>query len=85
MDKKKYLTIPELAEILGVSRIAVYKAVKNGKIKAEKIGRNYIISDKDVVHLLRSELSKKDEQRINKAISKAINEYGNLFKQLSRE
>lgn len=33
---KKYLTIPEFADLLGISRIAVYKKVKAGKIPAEK-------------------------------------------------
>ena len=43
MQKEKYLTIPQVAKLLGISRIAVYKKVKNGQIKAEKIGRNYAI------------------------------------------
>ena len=38
MQKEKYLTIPQAAKLLGISRIAVYKKVKNGQIKAEKSG-----------------------------------------------
>jgi excisionase family DNA binding protein len=43
MIKPVYLTIPQVAKILGISRIAVYKRVKKGQIKATKIGRNYAV------------------------------------------
>ena len=45
MDHAKYITIPELAKLLGVSRIAIYKRVKKGQIPATKIGRTYVITD----------------------------------------
>lgn len=41
--KKEYLSTAELANLLGVSRIAVFKKIKLGKIKAFKIGRNFVI------------------------------------------
>ncbi len=41
--KKEYLSTSELAKLLGVSRIAVFKKIKSGKIKAFKIGRNYVV------------------------------------------
>ena len=44
MKSTDYLTIPQLAKLLGISRIAVYKKVKKGQIEAIKIGRNYVIS-----------------------------------------
>jgi excisionase family DNA binding protein len=43
MKRKKYFSIPELAKILGISRIAVYKRVKKGDIEAIRIGRNYAV------------------------------------------
>jgi len=33
----------EVATILGISRIAVFKNIKRGKIRGHKIGRNYVI------------------------------------------
>jgi excisionase family DNA binding protein len=45
---KDYISIPALAKILGVSRIAVYKKVKKGQIKGVKIGRNYVVSKIDI-------------------------------------
>ncbi len=45
---KEYFSIPELAEILSVSRIAVFKQVKKGKIKAKRVGRHYVIARSDI-------------------------------------
>jgi excisionase family DNA binding protein len=39
-----YISIPQLAKRLGISRIAVYKKVKKGIIPAVKIGRNFVVS-----------------------------------------
>lgn len=47
MDKKEYYSIPELAKLMGISRVAVFKKVKNGTIKAGKMGKAYMISHKD--------------------------------------
>ncbi len=45
---EKYMSIPELAQEMGVSRITVFNKVKRGEIKAQKIGRNYVIHRKDL-------------------------------------
>lgn len=42
------LSIPQAAERLGVSRQAVFKLVKNGKLPATQVGRAWIIEEKDV-------------------------------------
>lgn len=84
MKNTKYITIQELANILGVSRIAVYKRVKKGQIKAMKIGRNFAIPKKYVAHILGKVLSNKDKRNIDKAIKKTIKEYGEVLKLLGR-
>lgn len=43
MEKKEFYSIPELAKLMNISRIAVYKKVKKGQIKAKKAGRDYVI------------------------------------------
>ncbi len=43
-----YYSIPQMAEKLQVSRIAIYKKVKNGSIKAVRIGRSYAILSDEV-------------------------------------
>ena len=48
INEKDFYTTAELAELLGVSRIAVFKRIKSGSIKATKVGRNFVIFKKDV-------------------------------------
>ena len=45
---KDYLSIPQLAKELGVSRVSIFHKVKKGMIKARKIGRNYVIARSDL-------------------------------------
>ena len=85
MAKKEYLTIPELANILGISRIAVYKKVKKGEIKAIRIGKNYAIPKKYIDDLLGKELQEKDKKEIDEAIKKTVQEYGEVLKLLGLE
>ena len=47
----KYLTIPQLAKMMGVSRTTVYRKVKSGEIKATKVGHDYIVDDKEIYNL----------------------------------
>lgn len=85
MKKNKYITIPQLAKILGISRIAVYKKVKKGQIEAVKIGRSYAIPQKYITNILGKELNEKDKKEIDEAIKKTVNEYGELLKLLGKE
>jgi len=82
---KKYLTIPELAGLLGISRIAVYKKVKAGLIPAEKIGRNYVISDKTANRIFGKELTKSKKKQIDLAVKAIVGQYGELLRKLGRE
>jgi excisionase family DNA binding protein len=85
MVKNKYLTIPQLAELLGISRIAVYKKVKKGQIRATKIGRTYMISDEHITSVLNQKLSAVKKRRIEAAVKKTVREYGQLLKLLGRQ
>ncbi len=40
---REYYSVPEAAAMLGLSRIAVFKRVKSGRIAALRIGRNWAI------------------------------------------
>ena len=83
--KGEYISIPELAKILGVSRIAVYKRVKSGQIKAVRIGRIYAIPRKYVLDTIGKELSEERKAEIDKAVHKTVKEYGEVLKLLGRE
>jgi len=75
MGNKEFLTTSELAKLLGISRVAVFKKIKKGEIKAERIGRNFAIRKKDLGLILGKSLSKKDKLEIEKAVKKLVREY----------
>jgi excisionase family DNA binding protein len=85
MVNEKYITIPQLADLLGLSRIEVYRRVRKGQIKAEKIGRMYVIKDKEVAHILGKKLTAKDKSQIEKAVKQAVKEYGEVLRKLGAE
>ena len=85
MIKAQYITIPQLAKMLGISNAAVYKKVKSGQIKATRIGKNYVISDSDITTILGKKLSEADEKRIDTAVRKVIKEYGELLRILGKD
>jgi len=85
MVKQKYITIPQLAKLLGLSRIEVYRKVKKGQIPAVKIGRVYAISDRDITYILGKELGNKEKKRIDAGVAQTIREYGELLKRLGKE
>jgi excisionase family DNA binding protein len=50
MVNKEYYSVAELAKILGISRIAVFKKIQSGTLLAHKIGRNFVIHHETVEH-----------------------------------
>jgi len=85
MKDIEYITIPQLALLLGMSRVAVFNKVKSGEIKAIKIGRNYAIHMKDVSYILGKELTEKSREEIEKAVAEATAEYGEVLRLLAKE
>lgn len=82
MEKETYISIAELAKILGISRIAVYKKVKKGEIKAMRIGRAYAISRKYMADIMGRPLNEKQKYEIEKAVKKTVKEYGEVLRKL---
>jgi excisionase family DNA binding protein len=83
---KKQYSAPEVANLLGISRVAVFKKIKAGEIKAQKIGRNYVINKKDLQKYLNlEELSEENKKQIDTAVKRATNEYREAFKMLGNE
>ncbi len=83
--KNGFLSIAELAKILGMSRIAVYKKVKKGQIKAIKIGRSYAIPRSVLDNILGHTLSEKEKKEIQKAVKKTVKEYGEVLRLLGKD
>lgn len=88
LKEKNYITIPELAKLLGISRIAVFKKVKKGHIEAIRIGRNFAIStDYIKTHIADIETILLKEEKFTeteKVINKAFTDYGEVFKRLGK-
>lgn len=85
MTNKEVITIPQLAKLLGISRIAVFKKVKKGEIKAEKVGRVYIIPVENVSLALGKTISNAEKDMIGAAVRKAVIQYGEALKMLGNE
>lgn len=85
MKNKEFLSTVELAKLLGVSRVAVFKKIKSGEIKAQKIGRNFIIARKNLPKILGVAVNDEQKQAIGQAVKRAVKEYGETFRLLGQE
>lgn len=89
MNNKKFLSIIEIAKLLGMSRTAIYKKVKKGQIKAIKIGKIYAIPEDYVKKILGQALDKplseEDKLKIEKVVKRTIDEYREVLERLGDE
>jgi excisionase family DNA binding protein len=85
MKNGKYLTIPQAAGILGISRTAVYKKVKKGRIRAVRIGRNFAIPKKVIINALGRDLTGPAKKQIAAAVRKTVREYADVLRLLGGE
>ena len=81
----KYLTIPQLAEILGLSRQRVHQLVREGKIPAEKVGKTYIIVEQEILSILNKDITNEDKAFNIEIIRRAMKQYKETFKRLAKE
>lgn len=84
MVNNNYISTSEAARIMGISRVAVFKKIKNGQIKAQKIGRNYVV-DKRSLGSIYQELTPVQKKKIVKAVKKVVKEYGKALRRLGNE
>lgn len=82
---KLYYSVKEVADLLKVSRVTIFNKIKNGQIKAEKVGRNYVISADYIRDYVLIDLADKIKVDINLAVAMVIKEYGNVLQRLGRE
>ncbi|MFA4875055.1 MAG: helix-turn-helix domain-containing protein [bacterium] len=81
---KRYLTTAEVAKILGISTVAVFKKIKSGSLPAQKIGRNYAIDPK-ALGLKADRVGKETKRRIERAVKRVVKDYGEALKKLGKE
>jgi excisionase family DNA binding protein len=82
--KNTFLSTSEAAQILGISRIAVFKRIKAGTISAHKVGHRYVI-DSNQLEFLTKKLAPADRKRIEVAVKRTLQDYGDVIKKLGRE
>lgn len=85
MNYKNLISTTELAKILGISRVTVFKRIKSGKLKATKIGRSFYVARKDLPEVLGVVVGEKGKKDINDAVTKAVKQYGETFRLLGQE
>lgn len=53
-EKGKFLTVAEVAEIMRVSKMTVYRLVHSGELPAVRVGRSFRVNEKAVNEYLDS-------------------------------
>ena len=81
----EYLSTSDVARLLGVSRIAVFKKIQSGKIRAERFGRNYLISRTALAEALGELVSEKRKQDIDVTVKDIVTQYRDALKRLGKE
>lgn len=67
IDKSQFYTSTEMAKMLGISRIAVHKKITEGKLPAEKMGRNYLIPKTGLPEEIQDRI-KKEQKKTTKSV-----------------
>jgi len=53
ISEVKFLTVAEVAAVMRVSKMTVYRLVHNGELPAVRVGRSFRVSEKDVDEYLK--------------------------------
>ncbi len=92
IDKKEqieanslYISVAQLAALLGTTRDAVYKRINNGQIQYEKIAGRYLIPRKEFEGLVTKQLTDKIKAEIDKGVAKVVQDYGETLRLLGKE
>ncbi len=82
--KPEVITTSELAGMLGVTRQTVFNWIKNGHLKANKVGNSYAIPRASIPELATRTASAK-KRIIETAVDNTISQYGEVLKRLGSE
>jgi len=84
-NKTQFISTAELAKLLHVSRVAVFKKIQTGKIKAFKVGRNYVIPMEEVMSAIGTFISPEKKLEIDGVVKRAVKKYGEALRLLGEE
>lgn len=83
---KQFYTVIEVAQLMGITRAAVYKKIANGQIRAENVHGRTLIPLKGILEeYITKELSEKIKTEIDRAVAKAVKDYAQTLKMLGKE
>ena len=85
MEDKRFYSTNEVAQVLGISRIAVFKRIISGKLKAIKIGRIYAVPRSEFQCLSGDNLTLAQKKVIEDGVIKTIKEYKETLRLLGKE
>ncbi len=60
MTERKTLTLPEVAQRLGMPYRAAYDLVLTGKLPAERTGRSFLVREEELERYLRSQTAQRE-------------------------
>lgn len=85
MKNQKFFSTQEVADLLQISRVAVFNKIKKGDIEAEKVGRNYVIPAESLSEIFNISLTDKTKNELSSSVDKVIDDYGETIKLLGDE
>lgn len=87
VNTHKLYSAPEVAQLLGISNVAVFKKIKEHKIMANKVGGVYVIKGEDLAEYINpsKEFTEKKKQLIEDIVKKVVKEYGVALRKLGKE
>jgi len=80
-NHKEFYTVTEIAKILGISRTHVLRKIEGGEIVATKVGKSYIIKEKDLPGIYRP-LTEREKEDVELSVEKTLNRYEDIIKKL---
>jgi excisionase family DNA binding protein len=83
--ENQFISTAQLAKLLNISRVAVFNKIKKGEIKAEKVGRAFVINKKDIPELTGGSLSEEIKKGIQDSVTRTVKEYGETLRLLGKE
>lgn len=84
-NSSSLLTVAQVAQLLGVSRIAVFHRIKKGQLPAKKYGRMYLVNKSDLPDVLSTSISDSRKEEIDSGVAKIVKDYGEALRLLGKE
>ncbi len=74
-------SVAEVAKMMGISRTHVLRKIKKGEIQATRVGKSYVIAASNLPGIYQP-LSEQDKKRVEAAVEKTLQEYGEVLRKL---